>query len=252
MLVFDFDGVLIDSVEETLVSAFNAATASLVVRVEDAGKNFVQLFRRNRFVARSAGEMVLLAHWCLEQAEGSPVAVIDREAFVAWMQQAKETSLDCERKLFEARTRLAEAHTAKWLALSKPYQPIFGFIKRCDNLETVILTRKDKRAVLEIGKHYGLELKRENVYAGDGGVGKIENLEAIFKRFTADKITFVDDSITNLLELRQHRDAATLELLHANWGYVGEGDIKLAADAGIRSLSQEELQEVIKRHHYIC
>ena len=244
MLVFDFDGVLIDSMEEVLVSAFNAATTSLVSRVEDIGCNFAPLFRRNRCSARSAGEMVLLARWCLEQANTNPAAKIDRETFVAWMQQLKERLLGSEQRLFEVRTRLAESNAAAWLALNQPYQPIFDFVKSRYNLETVILTLKNKRAVLEICAHYGLKLKPENVYAGDGGTEKIQNLESIFKRFAVEQVTFVDDSITNLLELRQSRGASTLKLLHANWGYVGEGDAKRAAEAGIRSLSQEELISV--------
>ena len=49
MLIFDFDGVLLDSIREIVVTAYNMARGTLVTRLDQLPQNALELFLRNRF-----------------------------------------------------------------------------------------------------------------------------------------------------------------------------------------------------------
>jgi len=123
--------------------------------------------------------------------------------------------LDCEKQLFVARTALSERYFAEWVALNRPYQPIFDFVKNRFGEGTVILTFKNRRAVIEICTHNGLTLSPSNVYAGDGGTGKVQNISLILDRSKESQIGFVDDSVTNLLELQRVVTPERIRFFHA-------------------------------------
>ena len=49
MLIFDFDGVLINSIDEVVLTTYNATTATLHTALTDLPPELVSLFKRNRF-----------------------------------------------------------------------------------------------------------------------------------------------------------------------------------------------------------
>src|SRR5690606_33311380 len=65
-IVFDFDGVLIHSHIESMVTAYNVAAGALLENSTELPVLFEELFSRNRCHVRTAGEMTVLACWCLE------------------------------------------------------------------------------------------------------------------------------------------------------------------------------------------
>ena len=91
--------------------------------------------------------------------------------------------------------------------------------------------------------HFDLPVLSENVYSGDHGTTKIENLLQIQDRFKQSRYTFVDDSLANLRELDTCFNAAepVLDLLLASWGYNGPDDAALAREAGYPFITQADL-----------
>ena len=49
MLIFDFDGVLINSLDEVVLTSFNAASQTLHTALAEIPFDLVRLFKRNRF-----------------------------------------------------------------------------------------------------------------------------------------------------------------------------------------------------------
>ena len=49
MVIFDFDGVLMDSVGEVALTTYNAATGRLCASLAEMPPGVAALFRRNRF-----------------------------------------------------------------------------------------------------------------------------------------------------------------------------------------------------------
>ena len=65
MLIFDFDGVLIDSLDEVTLTVYNTARGRLATSPQDMPSEPAALFRRNRFHIQPIGDGVLLMSWCL-------------------------------------------------------------------------------------------------------------------------------------------------------------------------------------------
>jgi hypothetical protein len=86
-------------------------------------------------------------------------------------------------------------------------------------------------------------VKAEDIYSGDGGTTKIENMLRIQERFGRRQYVFIDDSLLNLKELDSHfnRNTRLLTLVLAVWGYLGAGDIRSAPASGYQACQQEDL-----------
>ena len=65
MLLFDFDGVLMDSMDETLVTGYNAVAGSCVTTLDPIPGTVVRRFKQNRFHVRNSSELFALMDWCV-------------------------------------------------------------------------------------------------------------------------------------------------------------------------------------------
>ena len=72
MLIFDFDGVLMNSLHEITVTAFNAVTGRLVTSLSDIRPGIAQSFERNRYHVQAIGDTLSLMRWCIESGHRAP------------------------------------------------------------------------------------------------------------------------------------------------------------------------------------
>ena len=167
MLIFDFDGVLINSLDEVTLTAYNAATGNQVT---------------------------------------SPADLPDRTLGI-----------------YEARSQFIAGDPQGWLALHRPYQPLWDYLRGNRKYAVVILTNKNRDATLRLCRHFGLGVQAGDVYSGDHGAGKVENMRRIQKRFPGQSFGFIDDSVKNLRELENSINVENrmIRLLLASWGYTG-------------------------------
>jgi len=246
MLILDFDGVLIDSVDEVAVSAINTIQGRLITRREELPENYLETFRSNRFAARRGADMPHLAKWCLE----NPLAQISRQSFAAFVDRNGDSSKQIEQEFFQTRNHFVETAREAWLALNAPYYPLWNSIQKKDPRELVVLTNKNRQAVLDIGAYFGVRFQAGNVFSGDGATSKEENFDAIQNQFPSERYTFVDDSIENLHRISPFNTASKkVELCLASWGYVGPGDSKEAEQDGFQVISQESLVLLMSKCH---
>jgi len=107
----------------------------------------------------------------------------------------------------------------------------------------VILTNKNRDATLRLCRHFGLKIKTTDVYTGDQGVTKTENMQQIQNRFRGESFFLIDDSVKNLQELDIffNHDKNTLTLLFASWGYTGPEDAKIAREYGYPIFRQTDM-----------
>ncbi len=255
MLIFDFDGVLLNSVVEMSITAYNAVTGGLATSPDDLPGNAATLFMTNRYHVQPAGDAINLMAWCVEH-DGLPGDHRLEPAEYRAIRESSDIPLK-ERtvQFFAARKRFVAHDPVQWPSLNTVYQPVWDELKGQDAEGIVILTNKNREATVTLCHHFGLAVRPENVYAGDHGATKIENLEAIQARFGRERYGFVDDSIGNLEELDAHfnaevsgnagepgnADAPSLELMLASWGYIGPDDHALARHAGYAILDQAGL-----------
>lgn len=248
MLIFDFDGVLADSLSEVLMTAYNTVTGELHTSLEELPPDYERLFRRHRYRVQPAADFPVFAQWCIQNCSGRPQGKLTSAEFKNLIDSAIDPPSMRRGRFFSTRKKFLAADRKAWLELNRPYYPLWDVLVRRGPECLVILTNKNRAAVLELCHHFGLAVASKNIYAADGGATKTENLAAILRRFKQPETYFLDDSILNLLELRaQGSIFSKVNFLLANWGYVGPEDEARAHKEGIASYSQEEFITDLQR-----
>lgn len=247
MLIFDFDGIIINSVNEVVVTAYNTGAGSSCTALSEIPESVVRSFLLNRFHFRLAGESVPLMNWCRTIGSEDPERILGAAEYAELIAADASPIAARTAMFFATRAKFIARAREAWLRLNAPYQPIFAELQRVGAERVVILTNKNRDAVIELTHHYGLPLLRENVYSGDGGRLKGENMLEIAARFAADRYFFIDDSLENLIELDAHCKAHSIRFnpLLGSWGYLGPNDAANAAQAGYPSYTQQDLINLV-------
>jgi phosphoglycolate phosphatase-like HAD superfamily hydrolase len=249
MLIFDFDGVLINSLAEVTTTVYNATTGRRLISLADLPPALVGLFQRNRYHVQPIGDAVLLMRWCLINYQNNSEKILDPQEYESIISGAAESAADRTRRIYDTRMHFAVRDPQKWLALHQPYQPLWAELLKRKGYGFVILTNKNRDATLRLCRHFGLNIDAGNVYSGDQGASKIENMRQIQKRFGNLAFKFIDDSVKNLTELDRcfNKGRKTLALLFASWGYTGPDDEKTAESNGYPVLSQKDLMAFLNQ-----
>lgn len=249
MLIFDFDGVLINSLDEVTVTVYHTTTGRRVTSLADLPPRLVGLFQRNRYHVQPIGDAILLMKWCLINYQKDSEKILKPQEYEAIISSAADPAADRTRRIYETRTHFADRDPQQWLALHQPYQPLWAQLQRRKQYGFVILTNKNRDATLKLCRHFGLNIDAGNVYSGDQGVSKVENMQQIQKRFGSLSYALIDDSVKNLAELDRcfNKNSKTLALLFASWGYTGPDDQKTARLNGYRVLNQNDLIALLDR-----
>ena len=248
MLIFDYDGVLLDSVREVAVTAYNMVQNTIVTRLNQLQRAALDLFLRNRFHVQPIGDAPVLMQWCLETGQSAPDKLLSPAEYQAIIQRAAEPVAARTTRFFETRHRFKNRDLDAWFALNAPVQPLWRIMTENPVENFVLLTNKNREATISLSRHFGLEISDENIYSGDHGTTKIENMTQIMQRFKKSSYSFIDDSVKNLHEIDAHfnRQEKTVALIFAAWGYAGPDDARTAADCGYQVVTLDEFSETFK------
>ncbi len=249
MLIFDFDGVLINSLDEVTLTAYNAVTGKQVTSLADLPTALVGLFQHNRFHVQAIGDAILLMNWCLNNYRNKFEQILNPHEYEALISDATASITDRTLRIYETRGQFIASDPECWLALHRPYQPLWGHLLQRRKYPFVILTNKNRDATLQLCRHFGLNIHAVDVYSGDHGASKVENMRQIQKRFADQPFYFIDDSVKNLQELENSANAGNkmIRLLLASWGYTGPRDEKIAQEYGYPVLNQKELVALLDK-----
>lgn len=242
MLVHDFDGVLINSIDEVAVTAYNAAAGSLLTSLDELPEGALHLFRRNRFHVQPIGDAIPLMNWCVNNYEVNREKILTSSEYRAIISGCNVALTDRTTLIYEHRRKFIEKDETNWLAIHAPYQPLWTALTERIYCPIVILTNKNRDATVRLCHHFGLRIEEHYIYSGDHGISKIENMRKIRQRFRSSRYFFIDDSVKNLQDLDDHfnKEKKIVFPLFASWGYVGPRDSATAHQRGYRILSQEE------------
>lgn len=249
MWLFDFDGVLMDSVREVLVTGYNAVTGSAATDLTAIPDGFAERFMVNRFHALDSADIHRLAAWLLADRTDAPTDPIPAVHWQTIRSSATVPGPKRSRQFFTARKRFMKTNFRAWLDLHQPFQPLWETLSQ-DAVRLVLLTSKNREATLALCRHFGMAVPEANIYSGDNGTGKPENFRAIHDRFRQPCYRFLDDALANLrtLDVAFNTDDRCIVLpMLADWGYVGPEAPKAAANMGYPVLNQAEtVQQVLQ------
>ena len=245
MLIFDYDGVLLDSVREIAVTAYNMLKGTIATRLDQMPQKALELFLRNRFHVQPIGDAPVLMKWCLEIGEPDPDKLLSPEEYSKIIQRVEEPVAARTTRFFETRNRFKAQDLEAWIALNEPVQPLWRIMMKNPTENLVLLTNKNREATITLSHHFGLKINDQNVYSGDNGTTKIENMTRIMQRFKKLAYAFIDDSIKNLYEIDEHfnKEEKAISLIFATWGYIGPDDARTARGFGYQVVTIDEFAE---------
>jgi FMN phosphatase YigB (HAD superfamily) len=248
MLIFDFDGVLLDSVREVAVTAYNMLHGTIITRLNQLPQNALNLFLRNRFHVQPIGDAPVLMKWCLETGASAPDKLLTPAEYDEILRPVEEPVAARSTRFFETRNRFKTMDINAWLALNAPVQPLWGIMIDSPTDNLVLLTNKNREATIAVSNHFGLKISDKNVYSGDNGTTKIENMTQIMQRFSEPSYAFIDDSVKNLREIDEHfnKKEKIISLIFATWGYTGPDDAPSARDFGYQVATIDEFAEKLQ------
>lgn len=244
MYIFDFDGVLIDSVKEAGLSAYNSLTNQLCTDLNQMPKSCFDLYIKNIMHFHNPHTLTVLIKWCLENHEKTPDRLLNRAEFKTYLEQQKINPKEVTPYFFSVREKFISKDLTAWLKLNEPLNPLWSELAKHSADKVVILTAKNKNAVMNLCKYYGLNVLDENIYSGDGNLTKMDNFKTIHARFQCPRYDFIDDHLSNLVDLskafKTHSEFE-LNLILCDWGYGDKLDLDKARSLGFKVMSQAEV-----------
>ncbi|MBN1413031.1 MAG: hypothetical protein JW969_19485 [Spirochaetales bacterium] len=213
-LVFlDFDGVICDSQQECLYSAWTAYFR--LYRKEDPG--VIQLSFRNAFYAgrpfiRNSEDYLVL---CEAINDARPLrSQADFDALLKSSNSGKLRQFrDC---FYEARTALLSEDRDYWLGLNPLYPHMKKILQHTRlSQQLYILSTKRPGFIREVLLQNGLPIDNEKIL-NNGQRTKYDIIRETMKNRKSDKALFIDDQLDHLLKADDPRVTCYLPL----WGYI--------------------------------
>ena len=243
LLVFDFDGVLVDGMAEYWWSARRAALALRPERQlpEQAPPGFALL----RPLIHKGWEMVLAA---LELSRDD----LDLPAYLAAYDQHLQSALRrwdlqpiaLQSSLERLRSEAIHNDPKAWLALHRPYP---GVIERLEQLRAesspwMVLTTKGGAFAQELLQAYGLQPMA--IYGHEQG----SKPEVLLRLSDSQErpLWFVEDRRPTLEVVRSTAGLEAVRCFLVSWGYLGPGD-RDHLPAGIALLEPDRFAQPLAR-----
>lgn len=235
ILALDFDGLLVDGLNECVLVSWNGHFGESLDGFSDEGLAripgaFIDKFKNHRNFARHLGHFFMpfqteLGLFKTQAAFDAAYAALDPrlvKRFVAHVTDYREDA------------RLA--FPARWLAYHQFYPGLVQML-RSSPWPTCIVTAKDADSVQALLRHADVEIPDAHVYGEC--TDKVEALDIIGEYFRVPRhdISFFDDNVL-------HARAAHLAGFRAHWavwGYHAPEHFGIAAAAGLPSVNLEDL-----------
>lgn len=232
MLVYDFDGVICDSLDESMMVAWYAHDGQPVARFLTPGlagvpAGVLERFRGCRpfmrhlphFLVPLLSEDIPTSYAAFaERFDTIPTAEIERFA----------TAAECYRR------RLRADHAEAWCAQHRIELRLRESVD-----DAYIATARDRASVAHILRAHGIEVSEDRVFGSlrdkTTALARIAEYESRPRR----DIVLVDDSIQNCVAAQ----ASGFGAYWAAWGYHGGSDAETAIEHGIAILTVEDLLE---------
>lgn len=212
ILALDFDGVICNSIDECLITSYNAFYKTRVDDLSKIPNNVKYFFCKYRFYVRPAGE-----YYLLHKAYQKSLINFNFRAF----HQLKNEYMN-EIKLFEKRfyseRDFLRKNKERWLSLHKIYEHVWEFFKEYKE-GFFIVTTKDKDSVEMLSAYFGFRNQIRDIFSKEMSTKKTELFASLFSKYgnylKNKQLAYVDDNEWHLADV-QH---LPVELYFATWGY---------------------------------
>lgn len=246
VLALDFDGVIVDSIEECLVVAYNALAihqrkTERVAGLDELDAESVEEARRIRNFIRHGQDYVFI-HYALQQK----ISIGNQGDFDRFLGENEFLNAEFRRLFYAERERFLNDEPARWLALNPFYRGMREFVAAFQAKERFyIITTKLKENVQAIFEGAGINFINENILSADQKLSKPRIISQLLNKhhLPAAAFHFVDDQVDTLIKAQ----VTGVNLYLARWGYNNDDQVQKAGNERLCVLSLKEFLQKFRR-----
>ena len=232
LFLFDFDGVIVDGINEYWHSSLLACEKFLnspdIKIDQNYYKEISNTFKEVRPFVKYGWEMVLIVHQIIKRE--NPLSN-NKENFInnyhyncqkilndnSWLSEDLQNFLD------ESRQYQIDKNFEMWVNLHNPFYEVIDFIRKINKVEikTGIITTKGEKFASRIIKK--LNIFPTFVFGYESGK-KIEIAGKLSQKY--EIIGFLEDRRKTLVDIKQNPETKHIPCYLAEWGYLKDSDRK--------------------------
>ncbi len=201
-VVFDFDGVVCDSTNECMVTAWNAwerwnKRDGFLRSLDEFTQSEIETFRPLRPYVRGAGEYYIL----MRAINSSDLFISSQKDFDNFRRKWEDQLSPFKAIFFQERQRLRSEDLNSWIELHDVYSDVITVMKDLYNQgRLLIATLKDGESVRLILNKNGIDISQEDILDQSQISSKLEALDYFVndKKIKKEELCFIDDNVTHL------------------------------------------------------
>ena len=251
VFLFDFDGVIVDGMDEYWHSSLLACEKFLnspnIVVDQKLYKKVPNIFKEIRPWVKYGWEMILIVHEILKKENS--LNNFNKDNYINKYHQNCQKILkdncwlakDLQKILDKSREYQIEKDFEKWVNLHNPFFEVVKFMEELKKREikTGIITTKGKIFAEKILKQ--LNIFPEFIFGYESGT-KIKIAEKLTQ--TYEILGFIEDRKKTLIDIKQNSETSHIPCFLADWGYL-KGSDKSTLNNEIKLLKLGNLEELV-------
>ena len=251
LFLFDFDGVIVDGMQEYWYSSLLACEKFLNssnIKVNDKLYEKVpKTFKEIRPWVKYGWEMVLIVHEIIKIE--NPLNNSNKDNFIAKYHQncqrvLKEnswTAKDLQEILDKSRKHQIDKDFKMWVNLHNPFFEVIDFMTelKIRDIKTAILTTKGELFAEKILKQ--LNIIPEFIFGYESGT-KVRIAEKLAQNY--EILGFIEDRKKTLIDIKQNSETSHIPCFLADWGYLKSSD-RYTLSNEIKLLKLDNLKELV-------
>ena len=211
MYCLDFDGVIVNSVDECCLTSYNSYFGSLHLDIKFLPQSFVDYFYNCRYLIGPAKYFYLLCKF-YEKDKILTLSDIERS------QNMESDLLKFENSFYENRKKL-KTNLNRWCDYHSIYDEFKCFLKS-DTEKFIIITNKDKTSVKQLALHFSFDNRIIEVFSKEDSLDKRILMQKIKIKYNMyASFIFVDDNRENIIQLNSIKNVECYQPL---WGYINQ------------------------------
>jgi len=251
IFLFDFDGVIVDGMQEywhsSLLACERYLNSPYIFVDQKLYKRVPNSFKEIRPLVKYGWEMILIAHEIIKTE--NPLKNHNKVDFINNYDQSCQRLLsenswiadDLQKILDKSRNYQIDKDFKSWVNLHTPFFEIINFMKELKKREikTGVITTKGTKFAEKILRQ--LNIFPEYIFGYESGT-KIKIAEKLTK--TYEILGFIEDRKKTLIDIKQNSETSHIPCFLADWGYLKESD-RYNLSKEIKLLKLDKLKELV-------
>lgn len=235
IIAFDFDGVLVDPLDEVVLSA--SETYNELNETNFDLNFFREKFRNSTHLIRTGKDVMPMMRLI---AEGKDTTKMKRKELNELKKKiGQKRVLELEEEYYARKRRLRQ-ETEKWLECMKPHKKAIEAFKQVSKkLDTWIVSTRDSESILLFLESQGHSMSPEKIIDKTVSHDKDRQFELLAEktRMPFERMAFFEDTIFNSMVVKK----LGVHVFLSTWGFSRKEQWKKAEKEGIKPITQGEI-----------